>query len=125
MYVYMYVYVYYDIAGVGVMTVYTEDVDAGHNRTVVYSLKQVPMFGTHKIFSIDRNTGLISTNYAEALDREREAVYRDVIVQARDNGIPTPLFCKPKLLFWRLHVHVYNHGHKWFSPQPPPRSRSK
>ena len=94
---YMYVYVYYDITGVGVMTVYTEDVDAGHNRTVVYSLKQVPMFGQHKIFSIDRNTGLISTNYAEALDREREAVYRDVIVQARDNGIPTPLFCKPSL----------------------------
>ena len=100
------------------MTVYTEDVDAGHNRTVVYSLKQVPMFGQHKIFSIDRNTGLISTNYAEALDREQEAVYRDVIVQARDNGIPTPLFCKPELLFWR--VYVYNHGHKWFSSQPPP-----
>ena len=71
------------------MTVYADDVDAQHNRTIVYSLKETPMFGPHKIFSIDSNTGLISTIHAEALDREKKAFYTDVIVQARDKGTPT------------------------------------
>ena len=83
------IHVWEFFAGIRVMTVYADDVDAQHNRTIVYSLKETPMFGPHKIFSIDSNTGLISTIHAEALDREKKAFYTEVIVQARDKGTPT------------------------------------
>ena len=74
------------------MTVIATDADSGHNGSVSYSLKQVPMKGSTPLFSIDSSTGLISTQMSNSLDREEQAEYR-IIVQAKDRGAP-PMSCE-------------------------------
>ena len=76
------------LQGIPVLTVMAEDKDLGHNGSVIYSLKQSPMRGRTALFSIDSESGLISTHLSDALDREKRAEYDNIIVQARDRGTP-------------------------------------
>lgn len=69
------------------LTVIATDVDNGHNGTVAYSLKQVPVKDGTALFAINPNTGLITTTMNNALDRETQPEFK-IIVQARDQGTP-------------------------------------
>lgn len=69
------------------MTVVANDVDAGNNGSVSYSLRQIPLKDHTPIFSIDSHSGLITTSVGNALDREIKPEYK-VIVVAKDNGVP-------------------------------------
>ena len=63
------------------------DVDMGKNGSVIYSLKQAPTKHNTPMFTIDSNTGLISTTMSDSLDRESESKM-SIIVQAKDRGSP-------------------------------------
>ncbi len=70
-----------------VVTVVANDIDAG--QTLTYSISG----GADKdLFKIDAVTGVLSFNsapdYERPLDQGRDNIY-DVVVEARDNGIPT------------------------------------
>ena len=69
------------------LTVIATDADSGNNGTVTYSLKQVPVRDGNALFSINPNTGLITTTTNNALDREIQPTYK-ILVQARDQGTP-------------------------------------
>jgi hypothetical protein len=44
------------------------------------------MKGNTPLFTIDRDSGLISTTQTDAIDREVKDMYDNVIVQAKDKG---------------------------------------
>ena len=74
------------------LTVIADDKDNGSNGTVTYSLRQVPTHAGTPLFSIESNSGLITTTVPNSLDRETDGDYK-VIVVAKDRG-PDPKICK-------------------------------
>ncbi len=93
------IWMFTSFSGVSVLTVIATDVDQGHNGTVTYSLKQVPVKDGMALFAINPNTGLITTTMNNALDRETQPEYK-IIVQARDQGTPLAHSCMYHIFFY-------------------------
>ena len=73
-----------DFAGANVTQLLVHDYDEGDNARVTFSLQDVPVGDQGDFFTIDTNTGLITTTDTANIDREVIDTYT-VTAVAKDN----------------------------------------